>query len=130
MIRPDWQYEHGITFSATQARSRGCLREGDRPSIVVTARFRTLAIGMTHASAASPFRCTVQAPHRPVAHPRLVPLRASSSRSTRSSDTSPLTFTIAGEPLTIRRNRATGPPSMERVGGLEAARAPDLRPHA
>src|SRR5581483_11303161 len=58
--------------------------------------------GVTHDRTASPSRWTVQAPHRAMPQPNLVPVRPSVSRSTQSSGVSPETFTARSWSLTLR----------------------------
>src|SRR6188472_2610926 len=51
---------------------------------------------------ATPSMCTVQAPHWPMPHPYLVPLRSRTSRRTQSSGVSGATSTVVVLPLTFR----------------------------
>src|SRR5262250_1396633 len=98
---PDWQYPHSGTSSAIQARCKGWLRSGDRPSIVVTARLLTVEMEVWHERVGTPSRCTVQAPQRPTPQPNLVPVSPSRSRSTQRRDIlESSTVTVYGFPLT------------------------------
>ena len=59
-----------------------------RPSIVTTFLPAARRTGVTHDRTASPSRWTVQAPHRAMPQPNLVPVRPSVSRMTHSSGVS------------------------------------------
>ena len=63
IICPDWQYPHCGTSISSQARCRGWLRSGERPSIVVTSFPAARVTGATHERNAWPSIWTVQAPH-------------------------------------------------------------------
>src|SRR5262249_12045550 len=76
---------HCGTFSASQAFCTGCDESADRPSIVVICLPATCPTGVWHEKARLPSMCTMQAPHRPVPQPNLVPVSLSSSRITHSS---------------------------------------------
>src|SRR5262249_32048746 len=75
---------HCGTFSASQAFCTGCDESADRPSIVVICLPATCPTGVWHEKARLPSMCTMQAPHRPVPQPNLVPVSLSSSRITHS----------------------------------------------
>src|SRR6185369_1167055 len=51
---------------------------------------------------ASPFRCTVQAPHRPAPQPNFAPVICNCSRMTQSSGVSPAASTDIFRPLMLR----------------------------
>src|ERR1051326_9132399 len=53
--------------------------------MVVTCAPAALETGVTHERIASPFKCTVHAPHWEMPQPYLVPLRSSTARSTQRS---------------------------------------------
>ncbi|MNT33730.1 hypothetical protein D3C72_1696720 [compost metagenome] len=55
---------------------------GDKPSIVVMLCPATAATGNWQERTATPSRCTVQAPHRPMPQPNLVPVSFKWSRNT------------------------------------------------
>src|ERR1700738_3876127 len=63
--------------------------------------------GVTHDRTASPSRWTVQAPHRAMPQPNLVPVRPRVSRRTQSSGVSPSTSTVWSWPLTLSLITAT-----------------------
>src|SRR4029077_12023700 len=63
--------------------------------------------GVTHDRTASPSRWTVQAPHRAMPQPNLVPVRPSVSRRTQSSGVSPSTSIARSWPLTLSLITAT-----------------------
>src|ERR1700730_2276682 len=67
--------------------------------MVVTSRPCTASIGVTQARTASPFTCTVHAPHSALPQPNLVPTSFSSPRSTHSSGVSGSAFTVTVLPL-------------------------------
>src|SRR6266404_2318559 len=58
-------------------------------------------MGVRQLRTASPLRWTVQAPHRPIPQPYLVPVSSRVSRNTQSSGISGLTFMIRSFPLTL-----------------------------
>src|SRR6202035_3210958 len=68
--------------------------------MVVTARPATAAAGRTHERIGWPSTSTVQAPHRGMPQPYLVPVKPSTSRSTQSSGMSSGTKTSCSVPLT------------------------------
>src|SRR5687767_6790924 len=88
--------------SSSQARWSGWLPSGERPSMVVISAPRTADTGSTHDRVATPFTCTVQAPHWEMPQPYLVPLRSRTSRSTHNSGMSGATSTVADFPLTVK----------------------------
>ena len=55
---------------------------GDKPSMVVMLWPATAATGNWQERTATPSRCTVQAPHRPMPQPNLVPVSFKWSRNT------------------------------------------------
>src|SRR5579864_780942 len=77
MICPGWQYPHCGTCSTIQAFWTGCELSDERPSIVVIFFVPTDETGVWHERTASPSRCTVHAPHRPMPHPYFVPVMLS-----------------------------------------------------
>ena len=80
IICPDWQYPHCGTFSEIQAACTGCSFSGEpMPSIVVIFLPSAAEAGVRHDLVATPSICTVQAPHRPIPQPNLVPGRPRSS---------------------------------------------------
>src|SRR5262245_25672102 len=58
--------------------------------------------GVMQERVGAPFRCTVQAPHRAMPHPYLVPVRPIFSRSAHSSGMSGGTSSCCGLPFTVR----------------------------
>src|SRR6266545_6668846 len=70
--------------------------------MVVTSLLAASETRLTHDRTASPFRWTVQAPHRAMPHPYLVPVRPNVSRSTQSSGVAGSTSTLNCLPLTLR----------------------------
>src|SRR3977135_1722317 len=54
------------------------------------------------ARSAPPFKCTVQAPHRPAPQPNLVPVICNCSRMAQSSGVSPAASTDTLRPLMLR----------------------------
>src|SRR5262245_26263932 len=71
------------------------------PSIVVTARVPTAAIGRRHERTGLPSTWTVQAPHWAMPQPYLVPVIPSTSRNTQRRGVSPATSTLCFVPLTL-----------------------------
>ena len=61
------------------------MNRADRPSIVVTGLPATSDTWVWQENARLPSMCTMQAPHRPVPQPNLVPVSLRPSRSTHSS---------------------------------------------
>src|SRR2546428_9942687 len=74
MICPDWQYPHCGTSTSTHAFWIGWLLSADKPSIVVTVFPATLEIGRVQERVAWPLIWTVQAPHKAIPQPNLVPV--------------------------------------------------------
>src|SRR5882724_6213126 len=90
MICPDWQYPHCTTSSSSQAFCTWApAGVAPTPSIVVMARLPTALTGKRHERTGLPSRWTVQAPHWPIPHPNLVPVRPTTSRSTHRRGISP-----------------------------------------
>ena len=58
------------------------------PSMVVTARPATFAAGVRHDFVSLSSTNTEHAPHVPVSHPRFVPVKPSTARSTSTKNTS------------------------------------------
>src|SRR5262249_20467393 len=79
MSFPGWQQTHWGTSSSIHARCTGWLPCGDSPSIVVTFLPAAADTGVSQARTGAPSRCTVQAPHRAMPQPYLVPVRCRSS---------------------------------------------------
>ncbi|MNN45434.1 hypothetical protein D3C81_1597700 [compost metagenome] len=90
--------------------------------MVVTSAPTMLLTGITQERTAAPFMCTVQAPHRAMPQPNLVPVMPSTSRSTQSSGVSGSTSTLCSVPL-IFRVRAISPPSGFHQDGRPSSRA-------
>src|SRR5271154_1715296 len=91
---------------------------------------------------ASPFTCTVQAPHMAMPHPNLVPVMLRASRRTHSSGISGAASTVCGFPFKVNLMDATQNLLRDRVGSrdgqirtaaLSLRRRPlypsELRPH-
>src|SRR5882672_6736067 len=89
-----WQYPHWTTSTSVHARRSASICCPCTPSMVVTSRPCTASIGVTHERTASPFRCTVQAPHNALPQPNFVPTSFNSPRSTQSSGVSGSAFTV------------------------------------
>src|SRR5262249_34792459 len=85
MICADGQSPHCATGSASQAFCSGCDESADNPSIVVTDLPAISDIWVWHENARLPSICTMQAPHRPVPQPNLVPVSLRSSRITHNN---------------------------------------------
>src|SRR5882672_4911196 len=94
-----WQYPHWTTSTSVHARRSASICCPCTPSMVVTSRPCTASIGVTHERTASPFRCTVQAPHSALPQPNFVPTSFNSPRSTQSSGVSGSAFTVRVLPL-------------------------------
>src|SRR5271154_488539 len=62
---------------------------------------------------ASPFRCTVQQPHRAIPQPYFVPCRPRTSRTTHSRGVPSGTSTVAGLPFTVSLYAMESPPKHE-----------------
>src|SRR6266404_8866126 len=100
--------------------------------MVAISRPCTASMDVTHERTASPFRCTVQAPHSALPQPYLVPTSFSSPRSTQSSGVSGSAFTVTALPLMMSvvisflacdvssdfQRQAAQPLSCERVQGV------------
>ena len=80
MIWPLWQYPHCGTLQASQAFCSGWSPAALSPSMVVMCLPAAARMGVRQLRVASPFTCTVQAPHSPMPQPNLVPVSARSSR--------------------------------------------------
>src|SRR5258706_4584612 len=86
---PAWQYPHCGTPRSTQAACTALpTLSAPIASMVTTFLLASADIGVTHARPGWPSICTVQAPHKAMPQPNLVPVRPSSSRSTHSSGVS------------------------------------------
>src|ERR1041385_1104922 len=79
----------------------GCVRSGERPSMVTTDLPAACETGVTHARIGDPLMCTVQAPQSAMPQPNLVPVRPSVSRKTQRSGMAAGTSTDCGLPLTV-----------------------------
>jgi hypothetical protein len=79
--------------------------------MVVTLLPATLETGVMHARVACPLRWTVQAPHKAMPQPNLVPVMPNVSRNTQSSGMAGLTLTVCGLPLTLNLISAIEPSS-------------------
>src|SRR5450830_1051314 len=101
MIWPDWQYPHWGACVAIHACCKGCFPSGDKPSMVVMADASTETIGVMHERTARPSTCTVQAPHRPMPQPNLVPVNLTISRNTHSKGVCGSVSTVWAWPLTV-----------------------------
>ncbi len=66
----------------------------------------TWSAATEQARTARPSTWTVQAPHTPIPHPYLVPVKPRKSRSTHSSGIPAGRSTVRSSPLTLRRTRA------------------------
>src|SRR5215472_12214975 len=135
MICPDWQYPHCGTCSASQAFCSGCDESADSPSIVVTDLPAISETWVWHENARSPSICTMQAPHRPVPQPNLVPVSFSPSRITHNNGVAGGASVDAALPFTVkvvviffslqnRRGRAVGVTNdrkVERLSSMPAA---------
>src|SRR5262245_12421562 len=104
MIGPAWQWPHCGTSTSCHARWTGCDPSADRPSMVVTGAPAACDTIVWHDRTARPRRCTVHAPHWPIPHPNLVPLRFRTSRMAHNRGMSPGTSTIVVLPLTVNAN--------------------------
>src|SRR5215475_833869 len=102
MICPDWQYPHCGTCSASQAFCSGCDESADNPSIVVTDLPAISDIWVWHENARLPSMCTMQAPHRPVPQPNLVPVSLKSSRITHNNGVVGGASVDAALPFTVK----------------------------
>src|SRR5262249_1129514 len=72
--------------------------------MVVTDFPATCDTWVWHEKARLPSTCTMQAPHRPVPHPNLVPVSLSSSRITHNSGVCGGALECAALPLTLKSN--------------------------
>jgi hypothetical protein len=75
---------------------------GDNPSIVVTDLPATSDIWVWHENARLPSMCTMQAPHRPVPQPNLVPVSLRSSRITHNNGMVGGALLDAALPFTVK----------------------------
>jgi hypothetical protein len=102
MIWPDWQYPHCGTSSASQA-AWIFLPAGVLPmASMVTIRFPTAEeTGVTQDRVGCPSTWMVQAPHRPMPQPNLVPVMLSTSRSVHSNGMSSGISRSRGFPFTL-----------------------------
>src|SRR5438477_10976101 len=101
IICPDWQYPHCGTSISSQARCRGWLRSGERPSIVVTSFPAARVTGATHERTAWPSIWTVHAPHGAIPQPYLVPVNSRFSRRTQSRGVEGSTSTFTRRLFTL-----------------------------
>src|SRR5262249_5931969 len=102
MICPDWQYPHCGTCSASQAFCSGCDESADSPSIVVTDLPAISETWVWHENARLPSICTMQAPHKPVPQPNLVPVSFSPSRITHNNGVAGGASVDAALPFTVK----------------------------
>src|SRR5258707_9010306 len=102
MIWPDWQKPHCGTCLATHAFCNGCDESSDNPSIVVTDLPPISDTCVWHENARLPSMCTMQAPHRPVPQPNLVPVSLRPSRSTHSNGVAGGASVDAAVPFTMK----------------------------
>src|SRR3954454_16950124 len=102
----------------------GLLRSAERPSIVVTLLPATLEIGVTQERTGCPSRCMVQAPHRDMPHPNLVPSIPRVSRKTHSKGIAGGTSTVSAFPFNVNLTAAIpGPPKMVSIGRVYRVRS-------
>src|SRR5262249_7217184 len=102
MICPDWQSPHCGTCSASQAFCSGCDESADNPSMVVTDLPAISDIWVWHENARLPSICTIQAPHRPVPQPNLVPVSLRPSRITHNNGVAGGASVDAAVPFTVK----------------------------
>src|SRR5262249_42393271 len=81
---------------------RGWRGSGERPSIVVIDLPAICETWVWQENARLPSMCTVQAPHKPVPQPNLVPVSLRSSRSTHNSGVASGASVDAGLPFTTK----------------------------
>ncbi len=81
---------------------REALSLGESPSMVVTSAPATVPMAVMHERAGVSFTWTVQAPHRPIPNPNLVPVSLMVSRRTHRSGVSSGTSTSRGRPLSVK----------------------------
>src|SRR5207245_4252786 len=74
-----------------------------RPSMVVTCLPTAALTGVTQERTALPSMCTVQAPHRAIPQPYLVPVRPTCSRIAHNRGVLGSTLTSLAFPLIVRR---------------------------
>src|ERR1035438_1746318 len=101
MIWPLWQYPHCGTLRASKSFGSGGSPAALSPSMVVMRLPAASRIGVRQLRAASPFRWTVHAPHKPIPQPNFVPVSASSSRRYQSNGMSGSPSKRAGLPFMV-----------------------------
>ena len=98
VLPPGLRFQPG---SVRVARAAGAFDLGADPQVAADGRTLTFDTGVWHARTALPPICTVQAPHWPMPHPNLVPLKFRTSLRTQSRGMSPGTSTVELFPLTF-----------------------------
>jgi hypothetical protein len=100
---PVVQKPHWLAPAAAKAPTQRALREGGRPSTVVTERPATRRTAVTHATRAAPSTQTVQHPHWPWGlHPSLTEWQRNCSRSASSSEVPCSSGTTTVAPLRMK----------------------------
>src|SRR5262245_5107759 len=102
MIFPDLQEPHFRHCSGGPGLRRRCDESADKPSIVVTDLPAISDIWVWHENARLPSICTMQAPHRPVPQPNLVPVSLRSSRITHNNGVVGGASVDAALPFTVK----------------------------
>src|SRR5262249_61545406 len=92
----------GGTCGGSQPFCGGCDKPADNPSIVLPDLPAISDIWVWHENARLPSICTMQAPHRPVPQPNLVPVSLRSSRITHNNGVVGGASVDAALPFTVK----------------------------
>src|SRR6266567_7343387 len=102
IICPGWQYPHCGTFTSAHAFCTTCGPLLEIDSMVVISSPSRVLIGLEHDRIAFPFCSTVQAPHKAMPQPNLVPVSPSMSRRYHSRGISRSPSKVWACPFTLK----------------------------